>query len=851
MANEKEYVVVVNRGIDLEEFDAEVAADTGSGPIPNRAVEVANPRWGSKRMTHWMLTDAEAETLASDERVLAVEIPADQRDDISIGLHASQTGIFQRESGNNSTWVNWGLRRCIEEKNDDIFDNATTLTGDYTYPIDGTGVDFIVQDSGIQADHPEFYMSDTTEYVSGALVSDATNGAVFDRSLTVRGVKLVAAGAVGGQSTVPDEWVKKTAQAVKLLIDPNGDSIDITQQKNLIATLKGDAGTTHAGTPTAQRIGYGGGASYTPNWLLDAGIPSYAGYQTFLDSHAVNDMVWYLNTSGPSPSTSDRDIEEMMEHLFHTIHNFGIPGAVEGSATQVPMETLLLILNGNPSFSWTTTELHLAMKEAIDAGLYDPSGYSTDWATDPDAATIAYKEYTYLVNWSMWDMSEFWDGGSLSPEWDDTLKTPAGMQSNNPLGYTLFNKYFAPVLSKPDFNILKRIFQDGDAGVSGYSAQPSASRVQEIDWFSGSGIVGETQDANFYTDYDGHGTHCAGIASGKTFGWAKNARIYSQKLGGLEGTLDPNSGISIANAFDTIRLWHNNKSGASANRPTVVNMSWGYGTTRTGDPTSGTYRGTAWTYGVDYTTREELETATGVNENRTTSGGSPACRISIRTASVDAEIEDMVDAGIHVVIAAGNNYNKIEAFGGADYDNDVVWSGITTTYHRGSSPYSSNAYMVASLDSTTVSSIVPGSVSVRDRTSIFSSRGPGCNIWAPGSDIMSATSNDYNTSKFAPIAYFDNASFYQMSISGTSMAAPQVAGLLCLHLQVFPDMSPSDLKDRIVDDAKSVVYSTGTSTDYNRTSTSTFGQSTKILYSKYNTANPWTLSGPSNISIGS
>ena len=539
MANEKEYVVVVNRGIDLEEFDAEVAADTGSGPIPNRAVEVANPRWGSKRMTHWMLTDAEAETLASDERVLAVEIPADQRDDISIGLHASQTGIFQRESGNNSTWVNWGLRRCIEEKNDDIFDNATTLTGDYTYPIDGTGVDFIVQDSGIQADHPEFQ----------------------------------------------------------------------------------------------------------------------------------------------------------------------------------------------------------------------------------DAAGV--------------------------------------------------------------------------------------SRVQEIDWFSGSGIVGETQDANFYTDYDGHGTHCAGIAAGKTFGWAKNARIYSQKLGGLEGTLDPNSGISIANAFDTIRLWHNNKSGASANRPTVVNMSWGYGTTRTGDPTSGTYRGTAWTYGVDYTTREELETATGVNENRTTSGGSPACRISIRTASVDAEIEDMVDAGIHVVIAAGNNYNKIEAFGGADYDNDVVWSGITTTYHRGSSPYSSNAYMVASLDSTTVSSIVPGSVLVRDRTSIFSSRGPGCNIWAPGSDIMSATSNDYNTSKFAPIAYFDNASFYQMSISGTSMAAPQVAGLLCLHLQVFPDMSPSDLKDRIVDDAKSVVYSTGTSTDYNRTSTSTFGQSTKILYSKYNTANPWTLSGPSNISIGS
>ena len=78
MASEKEYVVVVHRGIDLESFDAELAAETGTGPIPNRSVEVANPRYGSKRMTHWMLSDEEAEALSKDERVLAVEIPADQ-----------------------------------------------------------------------------------------------------------------------------------------------------------------------------------------------------------------------------------------------------------------------------------------------------------------------------------------------------------------------------------------------------------------------------------------------------------------------------------------------------------------------------------------------------------------------------------------------------------------------------------------------------------------------------------------------------------------------------------------------------------------------------------------------------
>ena len=49
--SEREYVVVVNRGEDLEAFDAELEASTGSGPIPNRSVEVANPRPGSDRMT--------------------------------------------------------------------------------------------------------------------------------------------------------------------------------------------------------------------------------------------------------------------------------------------------------------------------------------------------------------------------------------------------------------------------------------------------------------------------------------------------------------------------------------------------------------------------------------------------------------------------------------------------------------------------------------------------------------------------------------------------------------------------------------------------------------------------------
>ena len=413
--SEKEYIVTLKEGVDYDAFNREMIAETGAGDIPGRTVTIADARLGSQRNTHYMLTTDEVDTLKNDSRVLDVDLPPDQNPNIEIGIQSVQTANFNKSSADSGNYRDWGkIRHSFFEQQ--YASNSTNTNR--TFAMDGQGVDVVIQDSGLECGHPEFYMDDTAEYVSTTLDANSTNGAVFDREVTVHGLKLVVAGAVGGAPAVPDDFSKKVAQVVKLLIDPTGTHINLTQQKNLIATLKGDAGTFHAGLgPTAQRIGYGGEASYSPNWLLDAGIPSYAGYQTFLDSHVANDMVFYHNTPGDprAPTTRDRDIEEVMEHLFHTIHLFGLPGATPGSATG-----LNWLATNAVGDSWKTTELHLAMKEAIDAGKFDPTDYASSWDTNANYAELAYKEYMYLLNWGMWDMSEFWNGEALAPEWTTT-----------------------------------------------------------------------------------------------------------------------------------------------------------------------------------------------------------------------------------------------------------------------------------------------------------------------------------------------------------------------------------------------------------------------------------------------
>lgn len=363
-------------------------------------------------------------------------------------------------------------------------------------------------------------------------------------------------------------------------------------------------------------------------------------------------------------------------------------------------------------------------------------------------------------------------------------------------------------------------------------------RRKLIDWPSAAGLSGSyTQPTEHNRDVNGHGTHVAGTAAGRLYGWAKNADIYAIKI--LD---DPGQTFGASASFNLIRGWHNLKTN---NRPTVVNMSWGYFGTYA-DIADGSYRGVGWGGNTMDATKGMIQMQS--NEGFWTH--------PIRVASVDADIEDCIDDGIILIGAAGNGGHKIDVPSGADYNNyfNSNSQGNNRYYHRGSSPSSATGVICVGNISYVYDSDGNG-----PKEPLFNSseKGPRVDISAPGGMITSIVPKTASLAAGGlpyPVGdinwrHRDFDSDYTINkLSGTSMAAPQVTGIVACALQANPylDSDQELVKQWLIDNSeKNRLFDPTTgvpSTDYSKFR-ALQGAPNRYLKTPYTNSIPGNLSG--------
>lgn len=300
------------------------------------------------------------------------------------------------------------------------------------------------------------------------------------------------------------------------------------------------------------------------------------------------------------------------------------------------------------------------------------------------------------------------------------------------------------------------------------------TRVVQFNWYSlnpsvTGNAVGTYPYPATYTAYgDNHGMHVGGTAAGNSQGWARGANVFNIYVYAGSGSLADGSNY----VFDYVREFHKQKAVNSATglrNPTIMNNSWGsFYIFSKSDIASVVWRGT--TYTGPFTIAQ-------YDSFGLTYQSSTAVLILYYSAADESEVQDAINDGVIVVGAAGNEYTKIDVPGGIDYDNRIIRTdGSEFYYHRGS--------IFTSAGTLAAGSICVGAIStlVNESKANFSNSGPRVTIYAPGTQTMSSvhsgTTNDFRSTSFK----IDKS-------GGTSMASPQVCGVLACALEQYPRMT--------------------------------------------------------------
>jgi len=557
----------------------------------------------------------------------------------------------------------------------------------------------------------------------------------------------------------------------------------------------------------------------------------------------LNSTKFYTDAAGMSQTPTDCKTE----HISHWRRSSNSMTAVGGVKDNVPQGTLNTTETGyavglgsvNPGVGLTFTQWGL-LRHGYKENPFK-AGYPDSVNGSVDNEVITDKDIAY----------------SLTGKHVDIVIMDTGVVWNHPdfllPGITTISEY--------------RSTTDSDGNSYDWSSElKKYTRVRDIlidgtadfgiDWAAngltapGSGSLGNYTRANALSQSNlmggGHGTHVASTAAGKAFGWAPEANIWSIACVDTSslGWAEPSDG------FDYIKVWHKNKPinpVTGRKNPTIVNCSWGHRQffvySFTGHPYTATFRGTSYT-------REQIEAdnnaAPAIYWINEANSGNPwwkefTTKKTTGQASIDELYEDPDCKDIILVMAAGNSGMRngkqdlpLEYGGEGDYDNEITSasfnyaSGYDSYYNRPGTPGITGIgqpdapIKVGSIDSQRQGQGA-GSTRVghsgtfaQEKISWFSNRGPAVDVLAAGSDIWAAYHSNTDDTNDPRRPVFDtslpNSDFTRRanafncdSLSGTSMATPQVVGVIAQKLQADPSMNRIDVRNWLMSEGSVVV----------------------------------------------
>ena len=276
-------------------------------------------------------------------------------------------------------------------------------------------------------------------YEKGSIITDE-QFVPFNRYIDVNGLRMFVL------DKVQDEFVLDVANTFEAMFPQNSDSIDLTSQQLLLQNMKD--------YKHFQRIGYIGPP--------EDGEPASAPLSG--DWEFAQDYIW----EKPNSSTASQ-IGEVVEHLLHTI------------------SSLSLKYTFPEKWDWddTSSDVYLAMQEAIDKGIYNVSSYSS-LKGDPEGYNkIIVQEFVYWFVAAEWNYFEVmglsvngsWEGGS-NEEW--SLLTSEDVAEQLPLAHKLYVESFSKLIQKPDGTKVTEWFST-DSSVAESTEDDSTSNTVSLD----------------------------------------------------------------------------------------------------------------------------------------------------------------------------------------------------------------------------------------------------------------------------------------------------------------------------------------------------------------------------------